>query len=319
MLRGGGGPGDGIAAMDNQQLVDRLVETLASDAIVAADVATGLISRIDQQGRAAILAALYSSASDNADLHFLEADTNKDGVLDQKEFSSYVEAQAIKYGASEKPLTEKQLLHLTLRAAIGMIGFGFTDNAIMIIAGDAIQNSIGATLNLPTLLSAGLGNAIADLVGTAFREYIEGVSSNFMPSSRVSPVQMQMKEAWWAETTGASVGVTIGCLLGLVPILFIKTGVSGEPVVTIASALDTIGEKAGQVCTQEVDKARHLQLEWHRSSPTTTVFASVSEAFSQPRQRIMTTSERLGGLVLLATVSVAMGLRRIFFTRQRQQ
>lgn len=54
--------------------------------------------------------------------------------------------------------------------------------------------------------SAGLGNAVADLIGTAFRGYIERMSGNFMPEVKISSRQLESKEAWWAETVGASAG-----------------------------------------------------------------------------------------------------------------
>jgi len=51
-----------------------------------------------------------------------------------------------------------------------------------------------------------LGNAVADLIGTAFRGYIERVSGKFMPEVKITARQLESKEAWWAETVGASAG-----------------------------------------------------------------------------------------------------------------
>ncbi|OAE23050.1 hypothetical protein AXG93_4537s1020 [Marchantia polymorpha subsp. ruderalis] len=218
-------PDGGETVGEVEGVVDGMRKLLASEEIdLATQAARDLVSSLDRQGRVALLSAFYSCGSDeHSDAHFKEADVNLDGMLDAKEFATYAEAQAMKYGHSTKPLSTKQMVQLFTRAAIGMVGFGFTDNAIMIIAGDAIQNSIGATLGLTTLLSAGLGNAVADLIGTAFRGYIERWSGKMMPDAvPISAHQMEQKEAWWAETVGASSGVTVGCLLGLAPLFLLN-------------------------------------------------------------------------------------------------
>ncbi|EFJ13171.1 hypothetical protein SELMODRAFT_7967, partial [Selaginella moellendorffii] len=95
------------------------------------------------------------------------------------------------------------------------------DNSIMIIAGDAIQNTIGDTFGLSTMASAGLGNAVSDLLGSLLCGYIERASEKFMPELDLSPSQLKSNNAQWAETIGAASGVTFGCILGLSPLLFI--------------------------------------------------------------------------------------------------
>ena len=46
-----------------------------------------------------------------------------------------------------------------------MVGFGFADNAIMIVAGDRIDATLGVRLGFSTLAAAGLGNLISDVAG----------------------------------------------------------------------------------------------------------------------------------------------------------
>ncbi|KAL3685521.1 hypothetical protein R1sor_003543 [Riccia sorocarpa] len=218
----GNGEADGE---ETDAVVHGMRKLLVSEELaVAEQAAIDLVSTLEQQGRAVLLSALYrSSMVGDPGVHFKEADTNLDGFIDEIEFTTYAEAQAVRYGASTKPLTTEQMFYLFRKSAVGMVGFGFTDNAIMLIAGDVIQNSIGATLGLTTLLSAGLGNAVADLIGTAFRGYIERLTGKLMVQNvPISVHQMQQKEAWWAETTGASFGVTVGCLLGLTPLFLIQ-------------------------------------------------------------------------------------------------
>eukprot|EP00270_Netrium_digitus_P016503 TRINITY_DN5936_c0_g1_i2.p1 TRINITY_DN5936_c0_g1~~TRINITY_DN5936_c0_g1_i2.p1 ORF type:complete len:405 (-),score=75.18 TRINITY_DN5936_c0_g1_i2:110-1324(-) len=204
--------------------VSAMVALLNEDGYTANSAALALVTSLDKRGRNSLLSALFSSSSASSDHYFDAADVNKDGVLDRQEFQNFVEAQTQQWGLARSPLTRGQILQLATRSAIGMVGFGFTDNAIMIVAGDLIQNSIGCSLGLSTLMSAGLGNAVSDLLGTALREYIESISSRFLPEADISPPQMAFKEARWAETVGSSVGVTCGCLLGLTPLFFIGLG-----------------------------------------------------------------------------------------------
>ena len=98
----------------------------------------------------------------------------------------------------------------------------------------ASPDHLSGYYDLSILQSAGLGNAVADLVGTAFQSSIESAASRFMPPSRVSPIQMESAGAWWAETAGASIGVTCGCLLGLLPLFIL--GRNEPPSVEATSA-----------------------------------------------------------------------------------
>ena len=41
--------------------------------------------------------------------------------------------------------------------------FGFCDNLVMIVAGDAVDSLFGARLGITTLAAAGLGNIVADV------------------------------------------------------------------------------------------------------------------------------------------------------------
>lgn len=56
------------------------------------------------------------------------------------------------------PVLPQELKLVLLRAAIPMIGFGFMDNFVLIIAGDYIDGTIGVTLGISTMCAAALGN-----------------------------------------------------------------------------------------------------------------------------------------------------------------
>lgn len=63
--------------------------------------------------------------------------------------------------------------HVCGRPYRGVHRFGFLDNFLMLIFGEEIDHLFGAKLGFTTLASAGLGNAVADVVGVGAANYIE--------------------------------------------------------------------------------------------------------------------------------------------------
>jgi tRNA-specific adenosine deaminase 1 len=104
-----------------------------------------------------------------------------------------------------------------------MIGFGFADNLIMIVAGDMIDKSLGVVLGISTLAAAGLGNLISDIAGLGVGDMIERHAERFLGPDRLplSAAQSSSQAAKFTRVGGAIVGVTIGCLLGMFPLLFL--------------------------------------------------------------------------------------------------
>jgi len=93
----------------------------------------------------------------------------------QKDRTERPEKQKAALSSSGEPQgtqlpTRRQLWQLFLLSAVPFVGFGFADNFIMIVAGDAIDNSIGLRLGLSTLAAAGLGNLISDVCGIGLGE-----------------------------------------------------------------------------------------------------------------------------------------------------
>ena len=105
--------------------------------------------------------------------------------------------------------------------AIPFVGFGFMDNMIMIAAGEYIERSIGATLALSTMAAAGLGNLLSDIVGVATSNKIEAYAEK---AGFKSPVLTAAQEATrgprMAKVMGAIIGISVGCLLGMFPLMF---------------------------------------------------------------------------------------------------
>ena len=60
--------------------------------------------------------------------------------------------------------TNHQLYVVALHQAIPFVGFGIMDNAILILAGEAIDVYLGAALGLSTMCAAAIGNIISNWV-----------------------------------------------------------------------------------------------------------------------------------------------------------
>ena len=107
---------------------------------------------------------------------------------------------------------------------IPFIGFGFLDNLIMIVAGDFIDVKIGAILGITTLAAAAWGNLISDVFGLALAGYIESFSAKIgLATPDISPKQSDMMITKVFAAFGRTIGIVFGCLLGMVPLFFMKS------------------------------------------------------------------------------------------------
>uniref|UniRef100_A0A3Q2QTZ2 Transmembrane protein 65 n=1 Tax=Fundulus heteroclitus TaxID=8078 RepID=A0A3Q2QTZ2_FUNHE len=102
------------------------------------------------------------------------------------------------------PPTSAQLRYVLLHNAIPFVGFGFFDNCIMIVAGTQIELSIGVVLGISTM--AGKRTAVASRLGMQIPE--------------LSPKQADMWQTRVSCHMGKAIGVGIGCILGMFPLLF---------------------------------------------------------------------------------------------------
>ncbi|XP_068189800.1 transmembrane protein 65 [Antennarius striatus] len=120
------------------------------------------------------------------------------------------------------PLTTAQIRYVLVHNAIPFVGFGFLDNAIMIAAGTQIELSIGVTLGISTMAAAALGNLVSDLAGLGLAGYVEALASRLgLPVPDLTPQQVDMWQTRLSAHLGKAVGVFVGCLLGMFPLLFL--------------------------------------------------------------------------------------------------
>uniref|UniRef100_A0A8C9AK78 Transmembrane protein 65 n=1 Tax=Prolemur simus TaxID=1328070 RepID=A0A8C9AK78_PROSS len=110
------------------------------------------------------------------------------------------------------PPTPGQLRYVFIHNAIPFIGFGFLDNAIMIVA-----------------VTAALGNLVSDLAGLGLAGYVEALASRLgLSIPDLTPKQVDMWQTRVSTHLGKAVGVTIGCILGMLPLIFLGGGEEDE-------------------------------------------------------------------------------------------
>eukprot|EP01062_Namystynia_karyoxenos_P056839 TRINITY_DN47754_c0_g1_i1.p1 TRINITY_DN47754_c0_g1~~TRINITY_DN47754_c0_g1_i1.p1 ORF type:complete len:270 (+),score=87.06 TRINITY_DN47754_c0_g1_i1:62-811(+) len=152
---------------------------------------------------------------------FKKADLNQDGSVSVAEFSQWV--KELRWGGQEETaVTKRQLTLVYMRNFVPFVGFGFIDNALMILFGDVIDASLGKLFAMSVMAAAALGNAVSNLAGAALKGVIEeAVTALGIPDPHLTLKQMGDSRVKMAKAVAGALGVFIGCLLGMLPLLFI--------------------------------------------------------------------------------------------------
>jgi len=128
-----------------------------------------------------------------------------------------------KDGADLRP-SYKDLKQLAYHNSLPFVGFGFLDNLIMIMAGEYIDLTLGMKFGMSTMAAAALGNTISDLLGIGSAWYVESLADKLgARPPDLSPEQLEMKSSRIFANLGRALGVFVGCLLGMFPLLFIDS------------------------------------------------------------------------------------------------
>lgn len=94
----------------------------------------------------------------------------------------------------------------------------------MIVAGDYIELTIGVGIGISTMAAAGLGNAISDVAGVGSAFYVESLVRKLgLPSPELNPTQLTSRSVSWAINIGRAIGVALGCILGMIPLIWLPT------------------------------------------------------------------------------------------------
>eukprot|EP00043_Microstomoeca_roanoka_P006687 m.64991 g.64991 ORF g.64991 m.64991 type:complete len:347 (-) comp13518_c0_seq1:705-1745(-) len=205
-----------------------------------------VIARLPATSREKLVDAMFGSLPAEERLEaervFASIDVNKDGVVCAKEFAAWHAGKI--NAACVDPPTPQQLWLLGLRSMVPMIGFGFADNFLMIAAGESIDSAIGASFHLSTMAAAGLGNWFSDTIGLGLSNTIEAMASRLgIPEAGLSQEQLLLPQARRVMAAASMLGITIGCFLGMVPLLFYDA--DRKELAKLFSRLDT--DKDGRV------------------------------------------------------------------------
>eukprot|EP00752_Nemacystus_decipiens_P010140 g9036.t1 len=115
----------------------------------------------------------------------------------------------------------RQLRRVAVISAVPFIGFGIMDNAIMIVAGEYIDMTVGIAMGISTMAAAALGNTISDVAGVGLGGFIETMATKLgLPQAKLSRAQMLLQSTRTASLVGSALGVMAGCLIGMFPLLF---------------------------------------------------------------------------------------------------
>ena len=191
-------------------------------------------------------------------------------------------------GITPEP-TYEQLRLVALNNAIPFVGFGIMDNSILIIAGDAIDTSLGVVLGISTMCAAAIGNIVSDVVGVMLGTVIEDLAAQLnMPTANLTAAQRQLRSVRFANQLGCAVGLVVGCIIGMFPLLWMdpnKVRVKKQEAHLDAIFRDVVQEAGSLVGAQSM--RLYIQVEDAQASTTPTPHGKYLYAkFSDKKTRI---------------------------------
>lgn len=120
--------------------------------------------------------------------------------------------------------SSQELRLVALNQSIPFIGFGIMDNALLIVAGDVIDTSLGVVLGISTMCAAAIGNIVSDVAGVMLGTVIEDYAAKLgLPVPKISSAQRQLRSVRFANQFGCAVGLVIGCIIGMFPLMLIDS------------------------------------------------------------------------------------------------
>mmetsp|Transcript_41227 Transcript_41227/g.82538 ORF Transcript_41227/g.82538 Transcript_41227/m.82538 type:complete len:352 (-) Transcript_41227:56-1111(-) len=119
--------------------------------------------------------------------------------------------------------TAREKWQMVIAHTIPFIGFGITDNGLMIIFGEAIEQFLGQAIGLSTMGAAATGNLLSDIAGIFLGGQVQAISYWLGASEPdFSKEQRQLPVTRYCKMFGESLGITIGCIIGMAPLLFVE-------------------------------------------------------------------------------------------------
>jgi hypothetical protein len=95
----------------------------------------------------------------------------------------------------------------------------------LIIAGDAIDTSLGVLLGISTMCAAALGNIVSDVAGVMTGTIVEDFCFKYMhlQSPDLTSAQRKLRSVRYAGQFGTAIGMIVGCVIGMFPLLLIDS------------------------------------------------------------------------------------------------
>ena len=157
----------------------------------------------------------------SVDRQLLEADCDKDNVISCADYDNWI-WKVVSGGRPQIPPL-RVLLSIGFRAALPFVAFGFLDNSMLVLSGDAIGLTIGQAFGLSAMTAAALGG----LVSGTFGIQVHGIVANVLArrvrkEDHVVDTPQRHPYLFHATHIGGSVGLCVGLALGMLPLLFIK-------------------------------------------------------------------------------------------------
>jgi len=116
----------------------------------------------------------------------------------------------------------RALALVALEAGLPFVGFGFLDNATMILAGDAIDRSVGFYLNCSVMASAAMGNIVSGCMGMQVHGFVEKLIQKCnLPVPHLTDDERRSQPVFIAGHVGGTLGIALGLTIGLIPLYFI--------------------------------------------------------------------------------------------------
>ena len=217
-----------------QNVFKEKLHALAKDPEIV-EIGKNIATTINQAGTQKIQEILNEEEGDGRKLSLSPDELRKLGVSDQAlqillDKSAETHADAVIGAAAAavgKPIPPNlsEFLKRFFKRSSKMMMFGFIDNFIMIIAGDAIDANIAATFGLATMTSAAFGNMISDMGGEEAGEALDSAIEKLgLDAEDVSDEQMEAAPSWmrFLDRRAGTIGVAIGCLIGMFPLAFME-------------------------------------------------------------------------------------------------
>lgn len=162
------------------------------------------------------------------------------------------------------PPSKAQLHQVGLASALPFLGFGILDNAIMIIFGDFLDITFCSTFGFSTMAAAALGNTISDGFGVFSGGAVEDMAYKAgFEAPPLSRAQQALAVTKRHERLGQLFGITIGCLIGMFPLMFInwegQEAVKREKTLehmyehVVVAVEEMLGAEAAMICVVDED------------------------------------------------------------------